>query len=121
MNLETLYKEPRIYAFTLESRPGWIKVGYTDRQTVAERVKQETQVLNVRYKIEVDEKAQTDDGRMFDDNAVFKVLEEKMGILRDKRVDSSSGKKRVGGSTLSFAISFIAVTVNFIPVFVALS
>ena len=94
MNLETLYKEPRIYAFTLESRPGWIKVGYTDRQTVAERVKQETQVLNVRYKIEVDEKAQTDDGRMFDDNAVFKVLEEKMGILRDKRVDSSSGKKR---------------------------
>ena len=70
MNLETLYKEPRIYAFTLESRPGWIKVGYTDRQTVAERVKQETQVLNVHYKIEVDEKAQTDDGRMFDDNAV---------------------------------------------------
>ncbi len=94
MNLETHYKEPRIYAFTLESRPGWIKVGYTDRQTVAERVKQETQVLNVRYRIEVDEKAQTDDGRMFGDNAVFRVLEEKMGVLRDSRVDSSSGKKR---------------------------
>ena len=93
MNLETLYKEPRIYAFSLPSRSGWLKVGYTDRQTVAERVKQETQVLNLPYRIEVDAKAQTMDGRIFDDNAVFAVLEG-MGIERDRRVDACERRMR---------------------------
>ena len=39
MNFDRVYREPRVYAYTLPSVPekaGWIKVGYTDRQTVQE-------------------------------------------------------------------------------------
>ena len=44
MNFATLYNEPRIYAYSLPEvgkLAGWLKIGYTDRQTVDERIRQQ--------------------------------------------------------------------------------
>lgn len=52
--------EPKIYAY---KTPGvtyhedWIKIGYTDKQTVEERVRQQTHTAGVRAEIQWDELA----------------------------------------------------------------
>ena len=99
MNFDRVYREPRVYAYTLPSVPekaGWIKVGYTDRQTVQERIAQQLKTPSLRYRIELDESARTRDGRFFDDRALHYVLEEEMGIEREYRIerDGRSGRKR---------------------------
>lgn len=46
---------PMIYAYTtpeIARHHGWIKIGYTDKQTVEERVKQQTHTADVKAKIE---------------------------------------------------------------------
>ena len=97
MNLDTLYSEPRIYAFRLKDYPkkvGWLKVGYTAKQTVSDRVAQELKIMgNMPYEIVFEEKAVTDGGLFFDDNAVFKILEETFGCLREKHPPDKTGKK----------------------------
>ena len=99
MNFDRVYREPRVYAYTLPSVPekaGWIKVGYTDRQTVQERIAQQLKTPSLRYRIELDESARTRDGRFFDDRALHYMLEEEMEIEREYRTerDGRSGRKR---------------------------
>lgn len=100
MNLTRVYREPRIYAYTLptvKDKDGWIKVGYTDKQTARERVEQQLKTANLSYKLLVDESARTIDGRgFFDDRAVHKYLEVDMGIEREYRieVDKKTGQKK---------------------------
>ena len=77
-NFETRYHEPRVYAYTLPDVPklnGWVKVGYTDRQTVGARIAQQLKTPLLNPHIEMDEAAVTTDGRFFRDDAVHAALE----------------------------------------------
>ena len=97
-NFETRYHEPRVYAYTLPDVPklnGWVKVGYTDRQTVKDRVMQQLKTPLLRYRIEMDEAAATTDGRFFRDDAVHAALEAQ-GFRRARFEDvdaEEAGKK----------------------------
>lgn len=54
---------PMIYAYTTPGVPahdGWTKVGYTEAQTVEQRIKQQTHTADIEYKIE------------WQDNAIYK-------------------------------------------------
>ena len=79
MNFATLYNEPRIYAYSLPEvgkLAGWLKIGYTDRQTVDERIRQQLKTPMLDYHIEVNEPAVCG-GRFFRDSAVHKILEDR--------------------------------------------
>ena len=78
-SFDTLYNEPRIYAYSLPEvgkLAGWLKVGYTDRQTVDERIRQQLKTPMLGYKIVVNEPAVCG-GRFFRDSAVHKILEDR--------------------------------------------
>lgn len=93
--IETLYHEPRVYAYTLPEVPklsGWIKVGYTDKQTVSERISQQLKTPLLRPKIEMDEPAVTDGGRFFRDSAVHEMLEQN-GFKRARFDDVDAEEK----------------------------
>ena len=54
---------PMIYAYKtpgVSHNDGWIKIGYTERQTVEERINQQTQTANIRWDL------------VLKDNAIFK-------------------------------------------------
>lgn len=56
---------PQIYAYTTPEIPahdGWTKIGYTEKQTVEERIKQQTHTADIKYNIEWHEIAQYTDG-----------------------------------------------------------
>ena len=76
-SFETRYHEPRVYAYSLPDVPklnGWVKVGYTDRQSVGARIAQQLKTPLLRPHIEMDEAAVTRDGRFFRDDAVHAAL-----------------------------------------------
>ena len=94
-SFETLYHEPRVYAYTLPGVPklaGWIKVGYTDRQSVAERIAQQLKTPLLDYRVEMDEAAVTNDGRFFRDSAIHELLE-KNGFPRARFDDVDAEEK----------------------------
>ena len=94
-SFETLYHEPRVYAYTLPGVPklaGWIKVGYTDRQSVAERIAQQLKTPLLEYRVEMDEAAVTNDGRFFRDSAIHELLE-KNGFPRARFDDVDAEEK----------------------------
>ena len=97
-SFETRYHEPRVYAYSLPDVPklnGWVKVGYTDRQSVGARIAQQLKTPLLRPHIEMDEAAVTRDGRFFRDDAVHAALEAQ-GFRRARFEDvdaEEAGKK----------------------------
>ena len=73
---------PKIYAYS-DSHPqyeGLLKIGYTSRKTVQERVKEQYPILSPgekTYTIHLDAKAIRNDGSSFIDKDVHKILERK--------------------------------------------
>lgn len=77
---------PKIYAYTDTRFPGYIKVGYTTKDTAEQRVRQ--QMENVKlpkqsWEIILEEIAIREDGSFFTDGAVHRQLQ-KMGIINKK-------------------------------------
>ncbi|MBQ4514326.1 MAG: GIY-YIG nuclease family protein [Anaerolineaceae bacterium] len=69
--------KPMIYAFKLVGVPdhnGYLKVGYTDKQTPEERVHQIMHTSAVSYKIVLKENAMKNDGQTFTDHDVHDIL-----------------------------------------------
>lgn len=96
MNFKTYYKEPRIYAYSLPVKPGWLKVGYTANQTVDERIRQQLKTANIPYKVELDMSAAVVGSAMFfTDKEVHAILEKK-GIKRARfeEYDVDEGPKK---------------------------
>ena len=76
-SFDTLYNEPRIYAYSLPEvgkLVGWLKVGYTDRQAVDERIRQQLKTPMLDYHIEVNEPAVCG-GRFFRDTRYLKIAD----------------------------------------------
>ena len=96
-SFDTLYNEPRIYAYSLPEvgkLAGWLKVGYTDRQTADERIRQQLKTPMLGYHIEVNEPAVCG-GRFFRDSAVHKILEDRgFKRARFEDVDAEEGGKK---------------------------
>lgn len=58
---------PMIYAYSTPEVPkhnGWVKIGYTDRQTVEDRIAQQTHIADIEAKLEWKGTAIYDDGSM---------------------------------------------------------
>ena len=74
---------PRIYAYSDESYPDMLKIGYTTK-TAAERVKEQYPIKTPRqtWKIVLDEIATREDGTYFTDHELHKRLEQK-GFIRE--------------------------------------
>lgn len=73
---------PIIYAYTTPEIPahnGWTKIGYTERQTVAERIRQQTHTADVAYHLEWQEAARytkgAHKGEYFSDHDFHAYLE----------------------------------------------
>lgn len=92
VNIET-YKQviPMIYAYTTPGVPyhdGWTKIGYTDKQTVEARIKQQTHTANIKYNLEWKKSAVYDDGsgEPFTDHEFHAYLENTKYV--DRRPDT---------------------------------
>ena len=69
--------KPMIYAFELIGVPdheGYLKIGYTDKQTPEERVHQIMHTSTVPYRIVFKESAMKNDGQSFVDHDVHAIL-----------------------------------------------
>jgi hypothetical protein len=67
---------PTIYAYELPGVPthvGWLKIGYTDRDAQT-RVAEQLKTTGVKYRIVLEETAMRNDGTIFDDHAVHRIL-----------------------------------------------
>ncbi|MGK4166311.1 DEAD/DEAH box helicase family protein [Ligilactobacillus salivarius] len=83
---------PMIYAYTtpeIARHNGWIKIGYTDKQTVEERVKQQTHTADVKAKIEWKGNARYQDGsdELFTDHEFHEYLVNKRHIEREPNTE----------------------------------
>ncbi|MYY63857.1 restriction endonuclease [Lactobacillus salivarius] len=83
---------PMIYAYTtpeIVRHNGWIKIGYTDKQTVEERVKQQTHTADVKAKIEWKGNARYQDGsdELFTDHEFHEYLVNKRHIEREPNTE----------------------------------
>lgn len=71
---------PQIYAYTLPdvtTHQGYIKVGYTEREDVNERIREQLHTSAVRYKLLFVESAMRPDGTCFTDHDVHAILRRK--------------------------------------------
>lgn len=83
---------PMIYAYTTpDYRPhdGWTKIGYTDRQSVEERIKQQTHTADIRTHLEWKQEARYTDGseEYFTDHDFHDYLTRYKGIERQKKTE----------------------------------
>ena len=83
---------PMIYAYTtpeIARHDGWIKIGYTDKQTVEERVKQQTHTADVKAKIEWKGNARYQDGsdELFTDHEFHEYLVNKRHVEREPNTE----------------------------------
>lgn len=83
---------PMIYAYTtpeIARHDGWIKIGYTDKQTVEERVKQQTHTADVKAKIEWKGNARYQDGsdELFTDHEFHEYLVNKKHVEREPNTE----------------------------------
>ena len=79
--------EPRVYAYItpeIEKHHGWSKIGYTEKQTPEDRVRQQTHTVDIDYVIEWHERAQYTDGtgELFRDTDFHNYLERHEGVDR---------------------------------------
>ena len=87
--------EPMIYAYNtpgVDYHIGWIKIGYTDKQTPEQRIEQQTHTADIRYKLLWKNFARYTDGsgESFKDTEFHTFLEVNKSIERKK----SNGKKK---------------------------
>ena len=80
---------PMIYAYTtpeIDRHRGWTKIGYTEAQTVEDRVKQQCHTADVAYNIEWKSNAMYTDGsgEYFTDKAFHAFLTSKKGIEQEE-------------------------------------
>lgn len=82
---------PKIYAYTTPdviTNAGWTKIGYTEKQSVEARIKQQTHTANIAYKIEWHEAAKytagTHKNKYFTDHDFHDYLEHFCQIQRNK-------------------------------------
>ena len=71
---------PTIYGYIATNMPdhdGYIKIGYTDREDYEIRIREQTHVAGVKYKIVFAESAMRADGTCFTDKDVHRILERK--------------------------------------------
>lgn len=86
--------KPQIYAYTtpdISSHDGWTKIGYTEKQTVEERIKQQTHTADIKYNIEWHEIAQYTDG--FRQSEYFKDYDFHNYLVRFHQVPRMEGKE----------------------------
>ncbi|WP_251179278.1 DEAD/DEAH box helicase family protein [Adlercreutzia agrestimuris] len=79
---------PMIYAYTtpeIERHNGWTKIGYTEAQTVEERIKQQTHTADVKWELGWKRNAQYQDGsgEYFTDKAFHGFLTGKKGVEQE--------------------------------------
>lgn len=79
---------PMIYAYTtpeIERHNGWTKIGYTEAQTVEERIKQQTHTADVKWELGWKRNAQYQDGsgEYFTDKAFHGYLTGKKGVEQE--------------------------------------
>lgn len=69
---------PKIYAYAIddENHKGQLKVGYTDRD-VRQRIAEQTRTAQIQVRIVLEESAMRNDGTVFDDHAVHRLLSTK--------------------------------------------
>ncbi len=80
---------PMIYAYNTPGIPyhdGWIKIGYTEKQTVEQRIKQQTHTANIRWELQWQDNAMYKDGsgEYFTDKEFHNYLEVEKQVEREK-------------------------------------
>ncbi|MBQ6440124.1 MAG: DEAD/DEAH box helicase family protein [Mogibacterium sp.] len=83
---------PMIYAYTtpgVSYNDGWIKIGYTEKQSVEERVKQQTHTAGIQANIEWQDNAMYKDGsgKYFTDHDFHNYLEVERSIERRPKTE----------------------------------
>lgn len=78
---------PMIYAYNtpgVSYHEGWTKIGYTEKQTVAQRIKQQTHTAGIQYRLAWQDNAIFKDGsgEYFTDHDFHSFLESQMGVER---------------------------------------
>ena len=78
---------PMIYAYNtpgVSYHEGWTKIGYTEKQTVAARIKQQTHTADIQYKLAWQDNAMFKDGsgEYFTDRDFHAYLESAQGVER---------------------------------------
>ena len=58
----------RVYAYSIDEKPGQLKVGQTKRSNVNIRIKEQLSQVALSYEVEVDESAEKPDGTFFSDH-----------------------------------------------------
>ena len=73
--------EPKIYAYTTPGvayHDGWTKVGYTEKQSVTQRIRQQTHTANIHWNLVWQDFARfKDSGEYFTDHDFHSYLEAK--------------------------------------------
>lgn len=115
----TLLNLPRIYAYSDTHFQGCLKVGYTTRETAEKRVREQYPVKTPEqtWMIELDETAMRDDGSLFTDHDVHRVLTQhgiervngewfkcSLEALQAALLEVKSGKPNEERRTLSFGM-----------------
>ena len=86
---EKTESRPMIYAYSDESYPGCLKIGYTTigvEKRVAQQYPTKRPDGSVPYKIMFSESAMLSDGSVFDDHAVHRVLKKRGCVCRWRMV-----------------------------------
>ena len=79
--------DPKVYAYSTPndiSHKGWLKIGYTERRTVEERIRQQTHTSDSAFRVEWRQPARYTDGtgRTFRDTDFHSFLTEVKGVER---------------------------------------
>lgn len=83
---------PMVYCYSepgVTYRDGWVKIGYTEKQTPQERIKQQTHTPGIRTKLEWADFAMFKDGsgEYFDDKDFHKFLEVEKRVEREPKTE----------------------------------
>ncbi len=84
--------EPMVYCYSAPGvtyHEGWVKIGYTEKQTPDRRIAQQTHTSGIRAKIEWQDFAKFKDGsgEYFDDHAFHKFLSVEKGVEREPKTE----------------------------------
>ena len=80
---------PMIYAYNtpgVSYHEGWTKIGYTEKQTVTQRIKQQTHTAGIQYQLAWQDNAIFKDGsgEYFTDHDFHAYLESAVGLERER-------------------------------------
>ncbi|WP_219621838.1 DEAD/DEAH box helicase family protein [Psychrobacter sp. 4Bb] len=82
---------PQVYAYILpktQERKGWVKIGYTERQDVNDRINEQVRILGISYELLWDKDAKfPETDTYFTDRLFHKYLEKNKKVQRDKGLE----------------------------------